>query len=617
MADVFVENSSLQAIANAIRKKTGGTDTYKPGQMAAAIEAIEMGGSGGGTVAEPLDPKQVYAERRPKDWLPMPVPEADEVYLLFHIPVVGVTSLIAFTATCTGNYKVELGTMANGAFSPISETSVTSGTTYEAELAASDWGHVTSNGMAQCMIKVSGSTITNFKQATHSKKTSPFNFVSWNIVEVSYNLPNGTFKMMHGGGAGYSLSKLKFCSVYAAKISGEASEMFSYCENLITIPVLEIGNVLYAANMFNYCKSIVAIPQLKTTGIKDMMYMFANCISLAVMPQLDTSSVLDIRGIFINCYSLTKVPQMDTSKATNMSDMFKNCYSLKKIPELDTSSAKYMEEMFYNCNSLTAIPQMDTSKATNMYRMFYNCSSLMKIPQMNTSSVTNMQEMFYNCNSLTEIPQMDTSKVTNMSRMFYGCYSLKEIPLLDTSNTTNMSEMFYYCVSLTDIPDIDTGNVTTMNYTFSDCYLLKKIPQLDTSKVTNMGYAFSGCQLIEEIPPIDTSKVTNMTRMFYGCDSLMKIPQLNTSKVTTMSNILQYSNSLISLKLDPTVTGWTGCAISLKDCSLGHTALVEFFNSLPTITSSKAITLTGNPGVSELTDAEKAIATGKGWTLTL
>ena len=59
------------------------------------------------------------------------------------------------------------------------------------------------------------------------------------------------------------------------------------------------------------------------------------------------------------------------------------------------------------------------------------------------------------------------------------------------------------------------------------------------------------------------------------------------------------------------------CEISLIDSSLGHTAIVAFFDSLPAITSEKAITLTGNPGVSELTDAEKAIATDKGWTLTL
>lgn len=44
MANVFVDDASLQAIAGAIRAKTGGTATYKPGQMAAAIQGIQTGG---------------------------------------------------------------------------------------------------------------------------------------------------------------------------------------------------------------------------------------------------------------------------------------------------------------------------------------------------------------------------------------------------------------------------------------------------------------------------------------------------------------------------------------------------------------------------------------------
>lgn len=44
MGNVLVEETSLQAIANSIRAKNGSTDTYKPGDMAAAIDDIEGGG---------------------------------------------------------------------------------------------------------------------------------------------------------------------------------------------------------------------------------------------------------------------------------------------------------------------------------------------------------------------------------------------------------------------------------------------------------------------------------------------------------------------------------------------------------------------------------------------
>ena len=132
-----------------------------------------------------------------------------------------------------------------------------------------------------------------------------------------------------------------------------------------------------------------------------------------------------------------------------------------------------------------------------------------------------------------------------------------------------------------------------------------------------MGFMFNNCYSLTAIPQLNTLAVTDMNQMFSNCYSLTAIPQLDTSAVTNMRNMFNNCYSLTSIALDNTVTGWAGYAISLSNCSLGHAAIVAFFNSLPTITSAKAITLTGNPGVSELTNAEKAIATGKGWTLTL
>lgn len=42
MANVLVQESSLSAIASAIRTKNGTATTYKPGQMAAAVLAIDV-----------------------------------------------------------------------------------------------------------------------------------------------------------------------------------------------------------------------------------------------------------------------------------------------------------------------------------------------------------------------------------------------------------------------------------------------------------------------------------------------------------------------------------------------------------------------------------------------
>ena len=44
MAKVLISESYLSAIADALREKLGTTDTYKPSEMADAVEEIETGG---------------------------------------------------------------------------------------------------------------------------------------------------------------------------------------------------------------------------------------------------------------------------------------------------------------------------------------------------------------------------------------------------------------------------------------------------------------------------------------------------------------------------------------------------------------------------------------------
>ena len=489
-------SDALSAVAaKGVTVPSGARVNELPG-LIASITGSGGGGGGGGSSSDPIDPVEVYNNTRPSDWLSMPTPADNELYLLFHITD-GFSSLLAFTVTCTGNYTVALGTVSNGAFVQSSSTSIASGSKYEAELFADDYSDLTSDGMKQVMVKVRGTDILSSAPSTHSKKTSPRNFAGWNIVEIACRIPSGTSVACGRSTENASLKKLRYFAWY--------------------------GN----------------------NAVTNMSYMF------------------------YDCYSLTAIPQLDTSAVTNMSSMFSGCYSLTSIPQLDTSAVTDMNYMFGYCYSLTTIPQMNTSAVTNMGNLFSYCYSLTTIPQLDTSAVTNMSYMFYDCYSLTEIPQLDTSAVTNMSYMFYDCYSLTEIPQMNTSAVTNMSSMFRYCYSLT------------------------AIPQMNTSAVTNMSSMFNNCKSLTAIAQLDTSAVTNMNNMFYGCFSLT------------------------SITLDNTVTGWAGYDISLSNCSLGHAAIVAFFNSLPTITSAKAITLTGNPGVSELTDAEKAIATGKGWTLTL
>lgn len=62
MANVFIQDSTMSAIGDAIRAKTGGTDKLLPADMAAAISGITTGG--GGSEGFSLNP--VFAEN---DWI--------------------------------------------------------------------------------------------------------------------------------------------------------------------------------------------------------------------------------------------------------------------------------------------------------------------------------------------------------------------------------------------------------------------------------------------------------------------------------------------------------------------------------------------------------------------
>ena len=177
-------------------------------------------------------------------------------------------------------------------------------------------------------------------------------------------------------------------------------------------------------------------------------------------------------------------------------------------------------------------------------------------------NVTDMSHMFGSCNKLTTIPAMNTGNATNMSYMFSGCSTLTSIPNIDTRNATNMSYMFYYCSSITSIPLLNTSNATNMEGMFYDCSRITSVPALDVSNATDLSYMFGYCPNIEYI---------HMHGMKVSFD-------------------ISYS------------------------IKFTREALVEILNNLATVTTSRTLTM-GTKNFDKLTDEDKAIATGKGWTL--
>lgn len=471
---------------------------------------------------ELITPEEVYADTRPSDWLPMPTPQDDEMYLLFHIPD-GVSGLIAFTVTCTGSYTVETGTVVNGVY--VSQTSVSksSGAKYEAELFADDYGDLTSDGYKQVMFRIYGQSIKTWEPSIHSKKSLPANFSGWNIVEIVCRLPEATKVACGHSTNTMALMALRYFAWYGSSKMTVFTSMFNKCRALVTVLALDTSKGTIGQSMFGYCYSLI------------------------VLPQIDTHLMNNMQAMFMNCYALTKLPVLNFENATNLYMTFASCYNLRTSPDIIAPKATSAQSMFSGCNALSKVGRVYIPQATTISSMFQDDKKLREVEVIEAEKATAVDNLFYDCSALETIPTFNIGSATNFTSIFKGCFSLRSIPEIDTSKATSLNSMVQKDTSLTKITNLNTQNVSS----------------------SGLDNAFAGC--------------------------------FNLSKLT----------------LVPTVTNWAGAPILLSNMSFSREAIIEFFNSLPIITSAKAITLTGNPGVSSLTDADKAIATQKGWTLTL
>ena len=232
---------------------------------------------------------------------------------------------------------------------------------------------------------------------------------------------------------------------------------------------------------------------------------------------------------------------------------------------------------------------------------------------VNIGSATFLRGFFFGCTSLQNVViTAYTSNVTDAQQMFFGCTSLKTVPLFDTQSLTTAPGMFQACSSLRELPTFNFSSLTNMGTTFQDCTSLREIPLFNTANVTNMSFTFFGCHSLEKFPLLNTANVTNMTSTIRGCFSLKYVPPLSTVGLPIMTSFLVDSFSVN--KCDMIFR----TSVNITNCQLSQSELVNIFNNLLDRTSLAAanINITGNWGASVLTTGERAIATGKNWTIT-
>lgn len=296
------------------------------------------------------------------------------------------------------------------------------------------------------------------------------------------------------------------------------------------------------------------------------------------------------------------------------------------------------------------IPQMPGKITTNnIYQatyMFYN-SGLQEIPfELNFYPNYDMAEvnhMFFNA-AIKKFPTIKNLNPKNASQMFSGCSNLADIPegatstwsfnKWQTSTAAQVQHMFKDCRRLRHIDSNLLKNLWNCNntylynvyyYLFYGCTSLDEVRNLGVSTATLTGNAFNNtfleCGHMKNFTFV-SGKSANWKSQTIDLTSIGYLP-----KYVTRSDDFTTDLKVTDLESYEALNGnsawWTE---DVTFSRYNHDSAVSTINSLPTITSTggtNTIKFKGTMGsgygkaISDLTDAEIAVATAKGWTVSI
>ena len=188
----------------------------------------------------------------------------------------------------------------------------------------------------------------------------------------------------------------------------------------------------------------------------------------------------------------------------------------------------------------------------------------------------NVSGLFQDCKQIEtiDLSLLNITLISSVGSMFSGCTSLKNVLWGGIKvHPTSFNAMFLGCESLTSIDtsflDPEYNETANINSTFMLCNLLETV----------------------DLSNLKTSGMNNAANAFYGCNSL--------------TNVVFENNCFSNARFT---------SLDLSHSPLSHDCAVDIFNKLATRTNSPTLKLsTTTKGY--LTDAEIAVATGKGWVI--
>ena len=393
MGRCFIQDSTLSAIAAAIRAKNGLSAQYAPGDMAAAIAALDTGGMSDclnfiaaddfavSILAKGISVSFQYSYDF-EDWTDWPYTESG--------------SDRAFTALSVEKGE-RLFVRGNN------ERLGSSSSIYTQFSFTGNPGSVYAFGSVMSLLSYAGDLVSL------SGKSYCFYrlFYGCKCLAVAPRLP---------------------ATIMAAYCYGS---MFQGCTSLTTppeLPATTLANSCYQG-MFIGCTGLTSAPALPATILTGNCYssMFNGCINLITPPELPATVLAT------NCYQY----------------MFYNCASLTTAPALPaTTLADYCYRyMFYGCSSLTTPPELPATTLTQYcyYYMFYSCKALTTAPILPAKKLTQYcyQYMFRGCTNLTAGADMQAATTMASSCCQYMYQNCSRLSSVWTPNITSWTASYF------------------------------------------------------------------------------------------------------------------------------------------------------------------------------
>jgi len=238
--------------------------------------------------------------------------------------------------------------------------------------------------------------------------------------------------------------------------------------------------------------------------------------------------------------------------------------------------------------SLKIVKLIPTGATTNHFTNLIALRNFEGFENINTTNTTTSGTVFSNMGPVWQALNFTWNSGAGGQTSILGGCRIKKFGNMTFNGSGGVSSIMTPNPSLEEIGTLNTGNHNLLGSMFLNNFNLQKIGTITAN----------GSSL-------------NITGMFHNCYSLQEIVFADCANVTTITGTAFANCYALRRLVLPNIV----VPVFIANACMQRAALVELFTSLGTPLTTQTITITGNPGIPDLTAADLLIATSKNWTI--